>query len=94
MYGLVVGLSNLAANWLPGMTKQPSVASQLEVASCSSLLWTDAFGYCYYYYLFYTGSFLFLANSSKNAFSSVLYIFGYIIYLVLYYMLWFIYPSI
>ena len=42
MHGPAVG-SSLAAEWLPGMTKQLSAASQLEVASCSGPLWTDAF---------------------------------------------------
>jgi len=54
MYRPAVGPSALAANWLPGMTKQLFVASQPEVASYSGPLQTDAFGYRYCYHPFHT----------------------------------------
>jgi hypothetical protein len=96
IYGMhrpAVGPSVLAANWLPRMTKQPSAASQPEVASCSGPLRTDAFGHRYYYHPFHTGSFLLLANSSKNAFSSISYISSHVIHPVLHHILQSTYPS-
>jgi hypothetical protein len=95
VYRPAVSPSVLAANWLPRMTKQPSTASQPEVASCSGPLQTNAFPAITITITttYSTLAVFYFANSSKNAVFSISYISGYVTHLVLYYMLQSTYPS-